>query len=118
MISVRDQDSFLGQTKPPHGYRLTYCVGTTFSLELECLLQLALNSRGIEKSVTEASELEKFAAIQMLDVHFPTTDGRQLVFRRYTQPERDHRMLPAQLEWELPSQWPRRITAKGEMLPD
>lgn len=64
MISVRDQDSFLGQTKPPYGYRLTYCVGTTFSLELECLLQLALNSRGIEKSVTEASELEKFAAIQ------------------------------------------------------
>ena len=36
----------------------------------------------------------------------------------YTQPERDHRMLLAQLEWELPPQSPPRITAKGEMLPD
>ncbi len=30
----------------------------------------------------------------MLDVHFPTTDGQELVFCRYTQPEKDHRMLP------------------------
>lgn len=64
MISVRDQDSFLSQAKPPLGYRLTYCVGTTFSLELECLLQLALNSRGIEKPAHLTSDLECFAAIQ------------------------------------------------------
>ena len=68
--------------------------------------------------LTPRAVLEKFAAIQMLDVHFPTTDGRELIFRRYTQPERDHRMLLAQLEWELPPQSPPRITAKGEMLPD
>ena len=37
--------------------------------------------------------LEKFAAIQMLDVHSPTTDGRELVFSRYTQPDKDHQML-------------------------
>ncbi len=36
-----------------------------------------------------AQLLEKFAAVQMLDVHFPTTDGRELVFRRYTQPGKD-----------------------------
>jgi len=42
------------------------------------------------------------AAIQMLDVHFPTTDGRELVFARYTQPEKDHKMLLSQLGWELP----------------
>jgi len=36
--------------------------------------------------------LDKFAAMQMLDVHFPTTDGRQLILSRYTQPEAD---LPA-----------------------
>jgi HKD family nuclease len=56
--------SFLGQTKPPIGYRLTYCVGTTFSLDLECLLQLALNSRRIEGPLQELNELSAFAALQ------------------------------------------------------
>jgi len=64
MISVRDQSSFLGQAKPPAGYRLTYCVGTTFSLDLECLLQLALNSRAIESPLLELNELEGFSALQ------------------------------------------------------
>jgi hypothetical protein len=31
--------------------------------------------------------LEKFAAIQMIDVHLPTTDGRELVLTRCTEPE-------------------------------
>ena len=64
--------------------------------------------------LTPRAVLDKFAAIQMLDVHFPTTDGRELVFRRYTQPERDLKLLLAQLGWELPPQPPPRITAKGE----
>lgn len=66
MISVRDQSSFLGQAKPPAGYRLTYCVGTTFALDLECLLQLALNSRGIESPLEDlnVNELEAFAVLQ------------------------------------------------------
>lgn len=62
--------------------------------------------------------LEKFAAMQMLDVHFPTTDGRELIFRRYTQPEKDHKMLLAQLGWELPPQAPPRLTQKGQMIPE
>jgi len=53
--------------------------------------------------------LEKFAAIQMLDVHFPTTDGRTLVFTRYTQPEKDHQLLLQQLKLRLPPQPPPRI---------
>ena len=64
------------------------------------------------------SLLEKFAARQMLDVHFPTTDGRELIFCRYTQPEKDHKMLLAQLGWELPPQSPPRITQKGQLLPE
>jgi len=28
--------------------------------------------------------LEKFAAVQMIDVHLPTTDGRELLLSRYT----------------------------------
>ena len=66
--------------------------------------------------LTPRSVLEKFAAIQMLDVHFPTTDERELIFRRYTQPEKDHKMILAQLQWELPPQAPPRITGKGKIV--
>jgi transposase len=65
--------------------------------------------------LTPRSVLDKFAALQMLDVHFPTTDGRELIFRRYTQPEKDQKMLLAQLKWELPPQSPPRITQKGQL---
>jgi transposase len=66
--------------------------------------------------LTPRSVLEKFAAMQMLDVHFPTTDERELIFRRYTQPEKDHKMILAQLGWELPPQAPPKISAKGKLL--
>jgi transposase len=72
--------------------------------------------RALAPGLTPRSVLEKFAAMQMLDVHFPTTDGRELVFRRYTQPEKDHKMILAQLKWELPPQHPPRITQKGHLL--
>ena len=36
--------------------------------------------------LTPRAVLEKLAAIQMLDVSFPTTDGRLLVMPRYTEP--------------------------------
>jgi hypothetical protein len=62
--------------------------------------------------VVPRAALQKFATIQMLDAHFPTTDGRWLIFARYTQPEKDHRLLLAQLELQLPPQAPPRITAK------
>ena len=71
--------------------------------------------RPLAPGLTPRSVLEKFAAMQMLDVHFPTTDGRELVFCRYTQPERDHKMLLAYLGWELPPQSPPRITQKGQL---
>jgi transposase len=66
--------------------------------------------------LTPRSVLDKFAAMQILDVHFPTTDGRELIFRRYTQPEKDQKMLLAQLKWELPPQSPPRITQKGQLV--
>jgi len=82
-----------------------------------CLhVSLRAHLRQLAPGLTPRSVLEKFAAIQMLDVHFPTRDGRELVFRRYTQPEKDHKMLLAQLGWELPPQSPPRITQKGELL--
>jgi transposase len=84
-----------------------------------CLhVSLRARLRVLAPGLTPRSMLEKFAAIQMLDVHFPTTDGRELVFGRYTQPEKDHRMLLALLGWELPPQSPPKITQKGELLKD
>jgi transposase len=85
---------------------LAYCLHVSLRA---CLRPLA-------PGLTARSLLEKFAAIQMLDVHFPTSDGRELVFCRYTQPEPDHQMILAQLGWDLPPQSPPRITQKGQML--
>jgi len=84
-----------------------------------CLhVSLRARLRVLAPGLTPRSLLEKFAAIQMLDVHFPTSDGRELVFSRYTQPEKDHKMLLAQLGWELPPQSPPRITSKGQLFED
>ena len=84
-----------------------------------CLhVSLRAQLRGLAPGLTPRSVLDKFAEIQMLDVHFPTTDGRELIFRRYTQPEKDQKMLLAQLGWELPPQSPPKITAQGKIAED
>ena len=55
--------------------------------------------------------LEKFAAVQMIDVHLPTTDGRELLLSRYTEPEPELTLLLQKLKLELPAQPPPKITA-------
>ena len=65
--------------------------------------------------MTFRSALEKLGAIQMLDVHFPTTDGREIVFARYIMPEPDQQLVIGALGWEPPSQPPPRITAAGSL---
>ncbi len=65
--------------------------------------------------LTVRQVLEKLSGMEMLDVHFPTTDGRELIFTRYTQPEPEHQMILDQLGWTLPPQPPPRITAKREI---
>lgn len=87
---------------------LAYCLSVT----------LRGQTRTLASGLTARAVLEKFGALQMVDVHFPTTDGRTLIFARYTQPEKEQRMLLAQLGWELPEQPPPRITAQGQMIPD
>ena len=84
---------------------LAYCLQVTLRHQL----------RAKAPGLTVRQVLEKFGRMQMMDVHFPTTDGRELVFVRYTQPEKDQRLLLAQMNWELPPQSPPRITAKGEL---
>ena len=53
------------------------------------------------------------AAIQMVDVHLPTTDGRNLILSRYTEPELDQALLLQKLKMNLPGQPPPRITTDG-----
>ena len=55
--------------------------------------------------------LEKFAAMQMIDVHLPTTDGCELLLTRYTQPEPELNLLLKKLKLDLPAQPPPKITA-------
>jgi hypothetical protein len=59
--------------------------------------------------LTPQAVLEKFAAVQMLDIHLPTTDGREIVLTRYTQPEKDLLLLLQQLGLTLPEQAPPKI---------
>jgi transposase len=75
-----------------------------------CLqVTLKQRTRALAPGLTPRAVLEKFAALQMVDVHLPTTDGRHLVLSRYTQPEKDLRLLLNQLKLELPAQPPPTI---------
>jgi transposase len=60
--------------------------------------------------LTPRAVLEKLASIQMLDVSFPTTDGRRLVMPRYTEPDQEQALLLHHLKLLLPPQPPPRIT--------
>jgi transposase len=86
---------------------LAYCLHVSLQAKL----------RQVAGGLTPRTVLEKFATMQMMDVFFPTEQsGKELLFRRYTQPEKDHQMLLSQLGWQLPQQPPPRISVKGELL--
>ncbi len=72
---------------------LAYCLHVTLGRRLHALAP----------GLTTRSVLEKFAAVQMVDAQVPTTDGRELTFTRYTQPEPELQLLLAQLKLELPA---------------
>jgi hypothetical protein len=55
--------------------------------------------------------LDKFSALQMIDVNVPTTDGRELQLVRHTEPEPELNLLLQKLKLELPAQPPPKITA-------
>jgi transposase len=80
---------------------LAYCLYITLGFRLKSLAP-GLSARSV---------LEKFSAVQMIDVHVPTTDGREIVLTRYTQPEPELAVLLEQLRIPLPPQPPPRITA-------
>jgi hypothetical protein len=82
---------------------LAYCLHVTLARRLHALAP----------GLTPRSVLEKFAAMQMIDVRLPTTDGRELVLTRYTEPELG--LLLNKLKLELPAQPPPKITAASAL---
>lgn len=78
---------------------LAYC------LQVSLKARLKTHAPGL----TPRAVLEKLAAMQMVDVHLPTTDGRQLTLSRYSEPDADQRLVLAQLKLQLPKQPPPRI---------
>jgi transposase len=80
-------------------------------------LQITLRARlkPMAPGLTPRAVLDKLAAVQMLDVHFPTTDGRNLVLTRYTELNPDQKLLLKQLNLNLPPQPAPRLTAPGKL---
>jgi transposase len=79
---------------------LAYCVQATLTRRL----------RDLAPGLTARAVLEKMAAMQMIDVHLPTTDNRTVILTRYTQPELDQKILLEKLKLTLPEQPPPKIS--------
>jgi len=78
---------------------LAYCLIVTLKHRLQAYAP----------GLTPRAVLEKLATIQMLDVSFPTTDGRRLVMPRYTEPDPEQALLLHHLKLVLPPQPAPRI---------
>ena len=78
---------------------LAFCLQATLKARL----------RRTASGLTPRAVLEKFATVQMIDVHQSTTCGRQIVMARHTQPEQDLQLLLDQLKLELSAQGPPKI---------
>ncbi len=73
---------------------LAYCLHITLARRLHALAP----------GLTPRSVLEKFTAVQMIDLYIPTTDGRELLLTRYTEPEPELKLLLEKLKLKLPDQ--------------
>ena len=80
---------------------LAYCLHVTLGQRL----------RSLAPGLTTRSVLEQFAAMQMIDVHLPTTTARHIILTRTTQPQPELRLLLDKLKLQLPAQPPPKISA-------
>ena len=80
---------------------LAYCLHVTLARRLHALAP----------GLTPRSVIEKFAAVQMIDLHVPTTDDRELMLTRYTEPEPELALLLEKLKFVLPAQPEPKISA-------
>ena len=83
---------------------LGYCLSVTLRMKLS----------PAAPGLTPRAVLQSLSAIQMMEVHLPTTDGRILLMPRHTEPEAEQKMILEKLSLELPPQPPPRIRA-GEI---
>ena len=86
---------------------LGYCLTVTLRMKL----------RAAAPGLTPRAVLAALAAIQMVDVVIPTTDGRELVLPRYTEPTAEQALILQTLNLTLPPQPPPRIRAGQVELP-
>jgi len=84
---------------------ISYCLHVTLRRRL----------RDLAPGLTPRALLEKFSAMQMIDVYLPTSDGRTIILSRYTQPESELKLLLNLLKLQLPDQSPPKITAAGRL---
>ena len=84
---------------------LAYCLTVT--------LRMKLNSAAPGLTIREV--LRSLGAIQLVDVHIPTTDGRELVMPRYTEPEVQQEMILEKPNLKLPKQ-PLPRMRSGEVI--
>ncbi len=78
---------------------LAYCLHVALRAKL----------RPLATGLTPRAALEKFATVQMIDVHLPAGDGQELIMPRYTQPDKDLSLLLARMGLNLPQQPPPTI---------
>ncbi|MBF0106482.1 MAG: IS1634 family transposase [Deltaproteobacteria bacterium] len=78
---------------------MAYCLQVTLKQRL----------RALAPGLTPRAVLEKFASMMMIDVHLPTTDNRNIILSRYTEPNKDQQLLIQQMRLELPTQPPPKI---------
>ena len=86
---------------------LGYCLTMTLRMKL----------RRSAPGLTPRAVLQSLAAIQLLEVQIPTSDGRVLVLPRYTEPEAQQQMILQKLNLSLPAQPPPRIRDGQVLLP-
>ena len=77
---------------------LAYCLQVTLTRRLNRLAP----------GLTARSVLAKVAVLQMIDVHLPTTDGREIILTRTTEPEPELRLLLDRMNLKPPAQPPPR----------
>lgn len=87
---------------------LGYCLQVTLKMKLQ----------SCASGLTPRAALESLAGIQMVDVHVPLTDGRELVLSRHTEPDEQQRMILEALNRSLPPQPPPRIRDGRAIMPE
>jgi transposase len=85
---------------------LAYCLSITLRQHL----------RGLAGGLMPRAVLEKLATIQLLDVRIPTTDGRELLLVRRTEPDAEVNLVLHQLGLTLPDQPPPKIRQPSQQM--